>query len=395
MIQVLAVAHFCKGERMLATFKDLGCRIVLLSRADRQNEPWPRDLVDEVFFVKDFRDRRDVLNAVSYLNQDRRFHLVAALDEYAVSTAARLRAHLACPGLCEGTTRKVRDKLTMRCVARAHGIAVPRFSGFTNRQDIGELLKTSQGPWMVKPRSAGGAVRILKLRTEPEVWQLYEELGDRRAHHLIEEFVPSDVYHVDTVVSDGKILLEVAGKYLNPPFDVWHGGGVFAATTVDRRGRLFKRLARMNHKIIAALGIKDGVNHTEFLCRDDEIYFLEIAARVPGSNLDQLTTAATGIDLFVEAARIQYCAVRGEKYEIPDFQYTEAGLVQCLAKEKHPNLGPIGSFPELSWTLNKEYHVGVSFSASSSKRIEELMSETLGHFGQEHLAVLPASDTPA
>jgi biotin carboxylase len=395
MIQVLAVAHFCKGKRMLATFRELGCRIVLLSRADRQHENWPRHLVDEVFFVKDFRDRRDVLNAVSYLNQDRHFDLVAPLDEYAVSTAAKLRAHLACPGMCEGTTRKVRDKLTMRCIARDHGIPVPRYSGFNNKADIGELLHSTPAPWMVKPRSAGGAVQIRKLWTEDEVWQLYHELEDRRSHHLIEEFVPSDVCHVDTVVSNGEIVLEVAGQYANPPFDVWHGGGVFAAATVDRGSKRFQQLSQMNADVIRAMGIKNGVNHAEFLCRGGDVFFLEIAARVPGSNLDQLATASTGIDLFAEAARIQYFSVIGEDYKIPDFEYTEAGLVQCLAKDKHPSLGAVGSLPEVYWTLDKEYHAGVSFSAPDSQRIEQLMTQTLEQFGTEHLAVLPASDSPA
>lgn len=395
MIQVLAVAHFCKGERLLSTFRDLGCRIVLLSRADLQDQPWPRHLVDEVFFVNDFRKSRDVLNAVSYLNQDRKFDLVAPLDEYAVGTAAKLRAHLACPGLCEGTTRKVRDKLTMRCVAQRAGIAVPRFSDFNCRENIGKLLHSTNAPWMVKPRSAGGSVQIRKLWNHDEVWRVYDELGDRRSHHLIEEFVPAEVYHVDTVVSEGKIVLEVAGQYANPPFDVWHTGGVFAATTVPRDSERFKKLAAMNSAVVQAMGIQNGVNHAEFLGRDKDFYFLEIAARVPGSNLDQLTTAATGIDLYAEAARIQYCAVTGEKYQIPRFKYREAGLVQCLAKEKQPYLGPLAGQPEICWILDKEYHVGVAFNSSRPERIEQLMTDVLEQFGERHLAVLPASDSPA
>ena len=134
MVKVLAIAHFCKGERLLKTFQELGCQTVLLSRADLQDKPWPRELVEEVFFVNDFRHRRDFLNAVSYLHQDRDFDVVAPLDEYAVSTCATVRAHLALPGLCEGTTRKVRDKLTMRCAARRNDIPVPRFCGFNNKR---------------------------------------------------------------------------------------------------------------------------------------------------------------------------------------------------------------------------------------------------------------------
>jgi biotin carboxylase len=395
VIHVLAVAHFCKGERLLKTFKELGCHVVLLSRAALQDKPWPRHLVDEIFFVKDFRNRRDVLNAVSYLHQDRDFQIVAPMDEYAVSPCATIRAHLACPGLCEGTTRKVRDKLAMRCVARANNIPVPDFCGFSNKEQIGKLLHSTQAPWMVKPRAAGGSVRICKLWTHDEVWRLYDQLGDARAHHIIEEFVPSDVYHVDTVVHKGKILLEVPGRYATPPFDVWHGGGVFAAQTVPRKSRLGKGLLQLNKQVIEAMGIRNGVNHAEFLGRGNDLYFLEIAARVPGSNLDQLSTAATGVDLFAESAKIQFSRVSSSPYTLGKFRYKEAGIVQCLAQQEHPPLGAIAELPELTWSWSKEHHVGAAFASPSHERVEELTEQILQQFREEHLAVLPASESPA
>lgn len=379
---------------MLATFGELGCRIVLLSRAELKNSSWPKHLVDEIFFVPDFRQRRDLLNAVAYLNQDRAFDLVAPLDEYAVSTAATLRAHLACPGMDEGVTRRVRDKLIMRSVARDNDIPVPPFSGFNNRQEIEKLLNSSAGPWMVKPRSAGGAVRILKLKSRDEVWQTWQELGDKRCYHLIEEFVPSEVYHVDTIVTGGKVVLEVAGHYTLPPFDVWHGGGVFAARTVPADDPVRDRLLAMNRQVLKAVGVTDSVNHTEFLVRGDEIYFLEIAARVPGSNLDLLTTASTGVDLYVESARLYYSVATGTPYEPPLFRYRDAGIVQCLARQKHPDLGELDTLPEVTWRLEQEFHAGISFAASNPERIDEILELTLERFRNEHVAVLPASNTP-
>ncbi len=391
---VLAVAHFCKTERILQTFKELGCKIVLLSRAELQDKPWPRHLCDEVFFVEDFRNRRDVINAVSYLHQDRDFRIVAPLDEYAVGTCAKLRAHLACPGLCEGTTRKVRDKLTMRCVARAHDIPVPDFCGFSNKHQIAELLRTTQAPWMVKPRAAGGSVRIQKVWTDEEVWRLYQTLGDARSHHLIEEFVASEVYHVDTVVHNGKVLLEVPGRYATPPFDVWHAGGVFAAETVPRQSELCERLLEMNRRVIAAMGIHSGVNHAEYLGRGEDIYFLEIAARVPGSNLDRLTTASTGVDLFAESAKIQFARVNPEPYTLAPVRYKEASIVQCLAQEECPSLGSIAEHPELIWSLAKDHHIGAAFASPDFERIQTLTEQTVEQLRENHLAVLPASDSP-
>ena len=395
MVKVLAIAHFCKGERLLKTFQELGCQTVLLSRADLQDKPWPRELVEEVFFVNDFRHRRDFLNAVSYLHQDRDFDVVAPLDEYAVSTCATVRAHLALPGLCEGTTRKVRDKLTMRCAARRNDIPVPRFCGFNNKRQIAGLMADSTAPWMVKPRSAGGSVRIHKLWSEREVWELWESLGDKRSYHLMEEFVEADVYHVDTVVHEGKVLLEVPGRYAIPPFDVWHSGGVFCAQTVPRKSKTAQDLLRLNRRVLEAMGIRNGVNHVEFLGRGEDIYFLEIAARVPGSNLDQLATASTGVDLYRESARLQYCAVTDEPYKLDKFHYREAGIVQCLAQQETPSLGKVGELPELTWTWCADYHVGVAFASPKASRIDDITAELLDHFRERHLAVLPASDSPA
>lgn len=396
MTHVLAIAHFAgKGERILKTFRDLGCRITLLSRSELQDKPWPRHLVDEVFFVNDFRNGRDVVNAISYLHQDRDFEIVAPLDEYAVGTCARVRAHLGCPGLCEGTARKVRDKLTMRTVARSSGIPVPDFSGFNNKARIARLLQRTDGPWMVKPRAAGGAVRIQKLHTREQVWSVYESMGDQRSHHLIEEFLPSKVFHVDTVIHKGKVLLEVPGEYTTPPFDVWHTGGVFGARTVKRGSKLCGDLLELNRKVLDAVGVKNGVNHAEYLLHGDKVYFLEIAARVPGSNLDQLATASTGVDLYAEIAKIQYCGVTGTPYKLGKFQYKEAGLVQCLAQQERPPLGQVGELPEVTWTWSQDFHVGVAFASPKFERVEELTNWVLERFTQDNLAVLPASEQPA
>jgi hypothetical protein len=143
------------------------------------------------------------------------------------------------------------------------------------------------------------------------------------------------------------------------------------------------------------MGVKSGVNHAEFMKSGDKLYFLEIAARVPGSNLDQLTTAATGVDLFAESAKIQYSRVSGQPYRLRSFKYKEAGLVQCLARVESPCLGAIEALPELTWSWASDYHVGAAFSADDSAKIEQLAEKVLREFQCDHLAVLPASESPA
>lgn len=395
MTTILCLTHFFKGQRLLETFKELGCKIILMGMAQVQDRPWPPELVDEKYFFEDFTDLPGLLNAITYLASDHKIDLVVPLEEYSIETASHVRAHLGLPGLDDGVTRRCRDKLSMRIVAKKAGIPVPEFSPFINRAAVADFLSKVTGPWMIKPRSEGGSVQIHKKHHAQEVWDLFEELGDRRANHLIEAFVPGQVYHVDSIIYKGKLLLVNVGQYGTPPFDVWHGGGVFSSRTVPPEHVLFDRLVDLNEKIIKAIGVKQGVNHVEFLGLGEQAYFLELGARVAGSNLDRLTTAATGIDLFKESARLELHWLEGLKpYKLPKTFRKEAGIILCLSHDEHPDPAFFHEIEEVVWTLHRDHHAGCVVASSSSARIDELVATIREDLAQNYLAIMPATDKP-
>lgn len=59
-----------------------------------------------------------------------------------------------------------------------------------------------------------------------------------------------------------------------------------------------------------------GVTHTEFIksAEDGRFYFLESAARVGGAYIAEVVEAATGLNPWVEWARIEVAAMRGDAY---------------------------------------------------------------------------------
>ncbi len=395
MRTVLCMASFFKGHRLLEAFKKHGCRTILVGTTRVRHDPWCHEHIDERFFVHDFIDTPSLLNAVSYLARDREIDLVVPLEEYSVETAGIVRAHLGCPGPSEGVTRRSRDKLAMRLTAEKAGLPIPAFEGFINRQKLTQFMKNVPPPWMVKPRMTGGAVQIRKLTTVEEVWKVYVTLGDRSSHHLIEAFLPSDVYHVDSIVYGGRVRLAVAGRYGTPPFDVWNGGGVFTSRTVPEKDPLHGHLLDLNQRVIDAIGIRQGVNHVEFLERDGKVYFLEIGARVAGSHLDRLTTAATGVDLFEESARLDLTLLENSSYRLPKAKKCEAGILLCLSRDKDPNQEFSQKHSEVRWTLAKDHHAGCVVASPSSDRIDSLLEEIRKDLERDHLAVMPASDSPA
>jgi biotin carboxylase len=394
MITILCMTQFNKGHRLLEAFKKLGCRTVLLGTAYVRRKDWDPALVDEKFFVHDFDDEQSLLNSVSYLAQDRRIDLVVPLEEFSLEAASKVRSHLGCPGVCEGVTRRARDKLAMRITAQKAGIPVPEFAPLINRREISDFMERVAPPWMIKPRMAGGACQIRKVHNPEGVWKVYEELGDRRSRHLIEAFVAGEVYHVDSVVYRGKVVAAVAAEYGTPPYAVWHGGGVFSSRTVPSGSARAKELLKLNEQVIRAVGIEQGVNHVEFLGRGKDLYFLEIGARVAGANLDRLTTAAKGVELFMESARLELEWLHPGTYSPPKAHQGEAGILICLSKDQEPSLAFCEGFEEVVWTLQKENHAGCTFASKDSKRVEAIMKAINENLLRDHLAVLPPTEKP-
>ena len=147
---------------------------------------------------------------------------------------------------------------------------------------------------MLKPRQEASAIGIKKIHKADELWPILEQLGDKQSSYLLEKFVPGDVYHVDSVVSENEVLFANVSKYGKPPMKVAQGGGVFTTFTVPRGSEDDSALRAINRDLIAALGLLRGVAHAEFIHAraDGHFYFLECAARVGGAYINEMVEAA-------------------------------------------------------------------------------------------------------
>jgi biotin carboxylase len=390
---ILCIASFFKGEELIRECKRLGCRVLLLTEVKLRDADWPRESIDDVFFMPDLYNREHVLNAVSYLARGEALARIVALDEFDLEMAATLREHLRLPGMGESTTRHFRDKLAMRMRASEQGIAVPDFVAILDYDRIREFLARVPPPWVLKPRFSASAIGIRKLEHAEQLWRTLDELGDRQSHHLLERFVPGRVYHVDSIAWEGEILFAEASGYMNPPFEVYHGGGLFCTRTLEREGEEARALRGLNAEVVGALGMVRGALHTEFIRGDEDgrFYFLETAARVGGAYIADMVEAATGVNLWREWARVEVSAARGEQYEPPEPGALHAGLLISLARQEWPDTGGY-SDPEIVTRLVKHHHAGLILASPDPARVESLLHSYMHRFREDFHASMPAPE---
>jgi biotin carboxylase len=389
---ILCLASYFKGNAFLEQCKREGCHVILLTLEPLLGKPWAREFCDEVFAVHSLTDRRAVMNAVSYLARTRDIARIVPLDDYDVETAALLREHLRIPGMGETTARYFRDKLAMRARARDRGIDIPDFVHVLNQAKIHRFLETVPAPWLLKPRSEASSVGIKKFDRAEDVWKAIEELGDAQSTYLIERMIPGDVLHVDSIVSERKVVFAEVHQYRKPLFELLHqGGGIFSTRTVPRGGALEKAALEAHAKVVEHLNLVRGVTHTEFICgRDDgKLYFLETAARVGGAHIADLVEASTGLNPWREWAKIEIS--QGEEpYELPEVRKDYAGLILSLARQETPDTSAYDD-PEVVWRLDGHppHHVGLIVRSSSYERVEELLGNYEPRIARDFMATLP------
>lgn len=374
--------------------KRQGCRVFLLTAEKLRDADWPRESLDDIFYLPAGIVLDDIVKAVTHFARTQKIDRIVALDEYDMETAATLREHLRIPGMGLTTMRYFRDKLAMRMRALDQGISVPDFVPVFNHDDIRYYLNHVPAPWVLKPRQEASAIGIKKLNRAEELWPLLESLQDKQASFLLEQFVPGEVYHVDSVVSENEVAFSNVSKYGKPPMNVAQGGGVFTSFTVPRGGEEDQKLREIHRELIAALGLVRGVSHAEFIQAqsDGHFYFLECAARVGGAYINEMVEAATGINLWREWARIEVAGGDGA-YKLPETRKEYAGVILSLARQEEPDTSAYND-PEVYLRIKKHHHAGLILRSSDQQRVQLLLENYAQRFAQEFLAVQPQREKP-
>jgi biotin carboxylase len=393
-ITVLCITSYEKGQEFMRACKAEGCRVLLVTVEKLLNAAWPREAIEEVFATPAEIPLQQLIYAVSYIARSRPIDRIVALDEFDMENAAALREHLRVPGMGLTTMRYFRDKLAMRGRAREAGVPVPDFIHVLNYDALREFMERVKPPWLLKPRSQASGIGMKKIEEASQLWPWLEQLGDQQSFYLLEQFVPGDVFHVDSIVSERKVVFAEAHAYGKPPFETAHHGGVFTTRTLPRTGVEAKSLLKLNREVIEALGLLRGVTHAEFLRAhaDGKVYFIEVAARVGGAYISDVVEAATGINLWREWARIE---VAGGKrpYELPKARREYSGVILSLARQEQPDTSAYGD-PEIVTRVSKYHHAGLILKSPKADRVKELLDSYMLRFKDDFMASQPVPEKP-
>ena len=393
---IVCFTTYHKGMEFMRACKKLGCKVILITVEKLRHEEWPHESLDEIFYIPEESENvnmDNVIKGIAYLMSKMKIDQIVALDDFDVERVAQVREEFRIAGMGQTRARYFRDKLAMRKQAHENKILVPPFTAVFNNEDVHAFTQKNAAPWVLKPRSSASAIGIKKIMDTNQLWNVLNSLGDERFKYVLEQFIPGDVFHVDSLIDNEKILFARAHKYMKPPMAVAHEGDVFRSHTLEYGTDEEKELIEANAKLLKAFGMKRGASHTEFIKAhaDGKIYFLETSARVGGANLVEMIEASSGINLWSEWAKIE---LSNGEYKLPKVAKEYSGIIITLSKQTHPDMSSYND-GEIVWKMNKKQHAGLIIKAKKLDKVTSLLNQYAERFHQDFFASAPLADKPS
>jgi biotin carboxylase len=417
-LNIICLATYFKGGDFIRECKRLGCNVILITKEKMLQEDWPHDSLDDLIAVPNDAGPPLMIDLVAFIARKVKADRVVALEEFDVMTAALIREHFCLPGMSSSTAKTFRDKYRMAEAAKAAGVCLPEFVPLINPDDLRDFMERVPPPWIIKPRSDVSAIGIRKVNDPAEVWRIIgemnerENLRERASYYLLARFIPGEVFHVDSIVNNGRVVFAGANRYGRPPLEVAHGGGAYVSRTVAHRSDDEKELFAINRQLVKVLRLDRGAAHAEFIRSDADgrFYFLEIAARVGGAYIADVLEAASGLNLWREWARIEVAdaaalstrrqeqsagageTLHGERglgsIKLKPLRNEYAGIVLSLSKQEQPDTSAYDD-PEIVYRVKKLHHAGLIVRSPKLERVEELLAKYAERFAEDFVAVVP------
>lgn len=196
-----------------------------------------------------------------------------------------------------------RNKYEMRCAFRDSGIPTPYFEKMA-LSDVSDPCRFVY-PLIVKPVDGWSSKGVSRVNSQDELEAaiLHARNQSRSGDIIIEDFIEGPEYSAECLSYRGahEVIVFTEKRTTGFPHYVETGHREPAPLPSSTQDKIKKVL----YRALDALGIRNGASHAEFRIADDEVFLIEVGARMGGDCIGtDLVPLSTGVDYIADVIRI-------------------------------------------------------------------------------------------
>lgn len=266
-------------------------------------------LADDTLLASTYDVEQTVEAAKQYHQSVRAIDGVLCLATDVPLTVASVAAELGLAGASVQTACIVSDKVLMKDVLRQAGVQVPWYQEICDIAGLKESIAKLHYPVVVKPVDSRGARGVLRITSEIDLaWAFqYAKSYSPSGRVMVEKFLDGPQVSTEALVIKGKAYTigfsdrnyEFMDVYA--PHIIENGGELpsfFAEDIQDAIAAVMQRAAE-------SIGLENGVLKGDIVVHQNEVYIIEVAARLSGGYFcTHEIPLNTGIDFVGNAIKI-------------------------------------------------------------------------------------------
>jgi biotin carboxylase len=283
--------------------RDLGLRVVWL----QQKKPLPPGAADpaDAVIMMNYRDWGAALPLVRAAHETFGFTRVVSLVDQAMELVGQINDEFGLPGTSRAVAHRFCDKAAMRAWLRSTGFEDVAAEPVSDLDGLRRFGAGHGHPIVLKPTdgtASRGVVRIDAPEDAEPVWRAATAMRNRddlpfAAYYpvrefLAEEYLDGPEYSVEAFSFDGRhSVIAITGK-AQEGFIEWGHAQPASVSAADEDA-----IVTYVTGFLDAMGLRDGVSHTELKLTSRGPRIVESHNRVAGGRVMDLITTVYGIDL--------------------------------------------------------------------------------------------------
>lgn len=287
-MKVLLIGSSFSALPMLSALRQRGAHVTVIGK----HETDPGHAYSDMSIFEDYSDRETLLKVCRDNDFD---YIVPSCNDYAYLAAAYVSAEMGFAGLDDlETTGILHSKDHFRRFCIGIGVPAPKILG-TLTPETKTLPDDFEGAAIVKPVDSfsGRGIQIIHHASEISVASERAFAQSRRGTAVVEQFVEGTLHsHTAFVVSGCIIWHDFVDEFCDVyPYQV-DRSSYPSQLTPDLRAHVHAAM----EKLVSALGLCDGLLHTQFIASNTDFWIIECMRRCPGDLFGQHFKLALNYD---------------------------------------------------------------------------------------------------
>lgn len=267
------------------------------------------------------------------LHNNINFDGITTFWEGFVPTTQYLQTKLKLPVICNGDIRCLRHKGMMR-ERVGQSMKQPQFRILHGHENAEDEIHINRYPLIVKPAEMAASLGVTKVHNDSEFlsavgsargvdlssyYMSFRSSFEISDDVLIEEYIECDFeISVEGIVLQGALnIVAICHKLLQPEPVFWEYGEITPSPNVSHE--LSIKIHNELQSVVNALSLHNCAFHAEIRVRNNELYFIEMGARIGGYAIPEIVTYSSGVNLFSLAVPLS-C---GDIHNLPKTKVTK------------------------------------------------------------------------